>query len=310
MTKLRVLIGLDGSTDRTADIVEKYSDKVIFHNFLVNRGKTTVQNELVRHSKGEVLVFTDAASFLPKDALKKLVRNFADKRIGCVAGRMIFTDTDSNMTTQSQGLYWKYESKIREMESRLGSLIGVDGPLYAVRKSAYVLLRSNIISDLITPLLVLEQGKNVILEPDALVEEKPTAKGGQEFNTRRRITLRGLVGLFSHPEILSPFHHPSLLLQIVCHKLIRWFVGPLVALHILSCLVLAMQGYRILQVALALYTLFFIAAIAGLVLSHFGRTFKLFTVPYYFCLVNAAATMGIVDFFQKKQAATWETIRN
>jgi len=308
--KVEILIGSDGSTDGTPDAVKKFSDKIIFRDYKINRGKTTVQNELVQESRGEIIVFTDAASFLPKDALKKLVRNFADARIGCVAGRMVFVDTDSNMTTQSQGLYWKYESTIRELESMLGSLIGVDGPLYAVRKNAYKPLQPNIISDLITPLLVLEQGQKVILEPEALVEEKPTSKGKHEFTTRRRITLRGLIGIFSHPEMLHPFRHPLLLLQIACHKLIRWFVGPLVVLHILSCLVLVLRGYKLLQVNMFLYILFFIAALVGWALAHSGRKVKFFTVPYYFCLVNAAATMGIVDFFRKKQAVTWKTVRN
>jgi len=308
--KIEILVGSDGSTDRTADILNTYSDKILFHDFKVNRGKTTVQNELVQKAKGEILVFTDAASFLPKDAVSKLVRNFADSRVGCVAGRMVFTGTDSNMTTQSQDLYWRYESAIRELESRLGSLIGVDGPLYAVRKNAYIPLQPNIISDLITPLLVLEQGKKVILEPEALVEEKPTSKGKQEFNTRRRITLRGLVGIFSHPELLNPFRHPVLMLQIACHKLIRWFVGPLVILHILSCLLLVAQGFEPMRFVLSLYALFFIAAFAGWILSFSSRKVKIFTVPYYFCLVNAAATLGIIDFLRKRQAVTWKTVRD
>ena len=199
--------------------------------------------------------------------------------------------------------------KIRELESRLGSLIGVDGPLYAVRKKYYIPLQANIISDLMTPLLVLEQGKKVILEPEALVNEEPTQKGEHEFNTRRRITLRGLVGIFSHPEVINPVKHPFLSLQIVAHKILRWFVGPLVLINTIALLALVFMDYPPAGILLPLYILFFLAALLGWLFEKAGLKVKILTVPYYFCLVNLAATFGIIDFFRRKQAVTWETVR-
>ena len=133
--KLEILVGSDGSTDQTEEFVRQFEERgVRLFAFQKNRGKTAVQNDLVAQSRGEILVFTDAASFLNRTSILKLVRSFADQRIGCVAGKMRFVGTDSNLTTRSQGLYWRYEVWIRELESRLGSLIGVDGPLYAVRR--------------------------------------------------------------------------------------------------------------------------------------------------------------------------------
>ena len=313
--KIEILIGSDGSVDNTAAKVTDFisnncSRKIHFFNYLENRGKTTVQNNLVTEAKGEILVFTDAASFLPPIALKKLVRNFADCSVGCVAGRLRFVRQGQNITTESQGVYWRYEMKIREMESRLGRLIGVDGPLYAVRKCYYVVLRPNIISDLMTPLLVLEQGKKVILESDAIVEEEPTLKGAQEFNTRRRIVSRGLVGVFSHPEVLNPYKHFLLGLQVLFHKIIRWFVGPLVLANIFCGVVLFLMGNRLAIYLAPLYFIFFIAAGLGWYCDRRRIKSKVLTVPYYFCLVNLAATCGIVDFIFRKQAVTWETVRD
>lgn len=253
---IEILIGSDGSTDNTSNIVEKYNNQGIhFVDFKINRGKTAVQNDLVNMAKGEILIFTDAASFLHFDAVKKIVRNFADDRVGCVAGRMHFIDTESNLTTQSQGLYWRYEVKIRELESSTGNLIGVDGPLYAVRRQSYIPLEHNMISDLLTPLLVLEQGKKVVLEPGAVVNETPTVHTVQEFNTRRRIVLRGLVGIFSHKRLLNPLNHPILSFQIFLHKVLRWFVGPLVIINFLACL--ALSGLWFFKLFLLLYALFF-----------------------------------------------------
>jgi cellulose synthase/poly-beta-1,6-N-acetylglucosamine synthase-like glycosyltransferase len=307
--KIEVLIGSDGSTDDTVGVANKFANQtVLIFDFHENRGKTAVQDDLVNSSKGDILIFTDAASFLPKYALKKLVRNFADDRVGCVAGRLRFVDTDANLTTESQGLYWRYEIKIRKLESRIGSLIGVDGPLYAVKRQYYIPLENNMISDLMTPLLVLEQGKKVILEPDAIVDETPTIHPGQEFTTRRRITLRGLVGIFSHMRLLNPLKHPILAFQIFFHKVLRWFIGPLVIINFLACL--ALSGLWFFKLFLLMYTVFILTALFGWVLDKFDKKVNVFTVPYYFSLVNFAATMGIFDFFRNKQAVSWKPVRH
>ncbi|MDY6824167.1 MAG: glycosyltransferase family 2 protein [Thermodesulfobacteriota bacterium] len=305
--KVEILIGCDGSTDNTAKIVNDYLEPGIkFFNFRENRGKTSVQNDLVEAAENEILIFTDAASFLPKDALKKIVRNFYDNRVGCVAGKMRFIDTNKNITTQSQGLYWKYEVTLRLLESMLGSLIGVDGPLYAMKKKYYVPLPPNIISDLMTPLLVLGMGKKVVLEPEAFVDELPKDKATEEFETRRRVALRGMTGIFTYPDLLNPKKNLYLALQILFHKVIRWWVGPLVILNILTCVLLA-TTFSWLQPVIVLYLLFLLSAFTGKIKKN--TKVKIFTIPYYFCLVNFAATMAIIDFFRKRQATTWKTVR-
>lgn len=306
--KLEILVGSDGSNDRTVSLAkEAASGRIRVFDYPENRGKTSVQNDLVAAAQGEILIFTDAASFLNPDAVRSMVRNFADARVGCVAGRMRFVNTEENINTRSQGLYWRYEVAIRELESRLGSLIGVDGPLYAVRRDCYVPLEPQSISDLLTPLLVLEQGGKVVLEPEAVVDEDPTRRSGQEFRTRRRIALRGLIGLATYRHLLNPFRNPRLAMQIFFHKVLRWFVGPLVLLHLLAGLFLS--GIPIFASLLLLYALFFLAALAGWQLESRGGASRLLTVPYYFSLVNLAATLGIVDFARRKQATSWKPVR-
>jgi len=306
--KMEILVGSDGSTDDISSIMERYiSDAVFFFPFAENRGKTAVQNDLVTNAKGDILVFTDAASFISTEAVTALVSNFNDPRVGCVAGRMHFLGTKKNLTTQSQGLYWRYESKIRELESRLGSLIGVDGPLYAVRADDYVPLGHDMISDLLTPLLIIAQDKKAVLEYHALVEEEPTEKTTQEFNTRRRIVLRGLIGLFNHKELLNSLKHPMLSGQIFFHKILRWFVGPLVALNFLACIVIPSSsffaGMRLM------YAVFFLLAGAGWLAWKKGMKVRLLVIPYYFLLVNAAATAGILDFIRNKRVVSWKPVR-
>ena len=306
--QLEIIVGSDGSTDNTANIVTTYKSKGIkLLDFHTNRGKTAVQNDLVSASTGDIIIFTDAASFLPKDAILKLTRNFADDRVGCVAGRMQFLDTDHNITTQSQGIYWKYESTLRILESRLGRLIGVDGPLYAVRREYYVPLDHNIISDLVTPLLVLHQNRKVILEPEALVNEYPTRASRQELTTRRRITLRGLVGVFAYPFLLNPIRHPFLALQIFFHKLLRWSIGLMVIFNLICCLFLS--EILLFKVFLFIHFLLLLAALIGFALNKLGHYHRFFTIPYYFYLINTAATLGFLDFIRRKQAISWRPVR-
>ena len=307
--KLEIFVGSDGSTDETPALLAAVADpRVKSTHFPVNRGKTSVQNDLVALSRGEILVFTDAASFIPPDAVRKLVRNFADPRVGCVAGRMRFIGTDANLTTQSQGLYWRYEAKLRELESRIGSLIGVDGPLYAVRRECYVPLEPHVISDLVTPLLVLEQGRKVVLETEALVDEDPTVKGHQEFRTRRRVVLRGLTGLWTYRRLLNPLKHPLLATQLILHKLLRWLVGPLAMVNLGACIALLPHWFFVAMTCG--YAAFAAAAALGWLLDRRGVTVRALTVPYYFTLVNAAATMALIDFVRRKQATTWKPVRH
>ena len=307
--KVEILVGLDGCTDETPHLIKKFAVRgVKALNFETNRGKTAVQNDLVSRSTGEILIFTDAACFLDVDAICKVTQAFADTRVGCVAGRLRFVDTEANLTTQSQGVYWCYESKLRELESRLGSLIGVDGPLYAVRRGCYVPISNSLISDLMIPLFILAQGKKVVLEADAVVDEDPTYRPENEFNTRRRTTLRGLTALSAHRMLLNPFRYPLLAFQILFHKFLRWFVGPLVIVNGLACLALSTHWF--FTIVLVAYICFLLSAILGWAGAFLGLKSRVLTIPYYFTLVNAAATAGILDFFRKQQVVSWITIRD
>ena len=306
--KIEIIVGSDGSTDRTVEFAKSVKDpRLKVFDLKENEGKTAVQNYCVDQSTGEIIFFTDAASFISHNAIKDMVKNFADKRVGCVAGLMRFINTDLNITTESQGLYWKYEAKLRDLESKLGHLIGVDGPLYAIRRSDYVRLGNNIISDFISPLMVIANGKKTILEKEAFVEEVPTHASDHEIRTRRRITLRGLIGLKEHAGLLNILKYPALSLQIFFHKVLRWFVGPLVLINFIS--VLFLSQILIFKLFLFGYLIFLIGALIGMGLEKMKLRVKLFSIPYYFALVNYAAILGIIDFLNNKQVITWQPVR-
>jgi cellulose synthase/poly-beta-1,6-N-acetylglucosamine synthase-like glycosyltransferase len=164
----------------------------------------------------------DAASICSPEALRKIVRHFGDPGIGCVAGLIKFVNRVGNLTGASQSLYWKYELALKRMESRIGALVGVDGPLYAVRRDAYENLSDDMISDLVTPLLIREKGLGVVLEPEAVALEDTTTRSSNEFGTRRRIVVRGMLGLARVARLLNVAKYGFLSIQILSHKILRW----------------------------------------------------------------------------------------
>lgn len=304
--KTEIIVGSDGSTDKTNEIVRTYKNQGIkLMAFDENRGKTITQNDCVKAAQNEIIVFMDAASLCHKNALNEVVSNFADPRVGCVAGKIAFITSKDNIVTESQGLYWRYEQFLKRSESRLGSLVGVDGPLYAIRKNLYIPLGSTMISDLLTPLLVIKQGFAVILEPNAVTYEEATKSSKDERKTRRRIVLRGLIGLRRHCELMNPCRYPLLAWQIISHKILRWLVGGFFVCMFFSAAMLVKNIFYFF--ILLCMILFLILAFIGFINP--GNKKNLFVVPYYFTLVNGAALRGVIDFFMGKKIVSWEPVR-
>lgn len=303
---VEIIVGIDGSTDRTGEIARSYAGRgVRLMEFPVNRGKTSVQNDCIAEASHDIVVFMDAASLCEKDALRKLVANFADSRVGAVAGRVVYTRGPGNLTAQSQGMYWRYEQALRQAEGSLGSLVGVDGPLYAVRRELCAPLDQDMISDLVSPLLVIDKGHSVVYEPGAVTYEEPTISPASEFNTRRRIVTRGFTGLFRHPGLVDPRRRPLLAWQILSHKVLRWLVGLYYA---------GMLASSLLLVPRRLYLLAFLclSAIPGISLYTLitGESPKRwYAVPYYFVLVNLAALFGFIDYLRGRKVVSWKPVR-
>lgn len=304
--KVDIIIGSDGSTDRTNAIISLFESMGIrlmaFHQ---NRGKTMVQNDCVQEALHDIIIFMDASSLCESNCIRKLVSNLPDPRVGAVAGRVEFIKSLDNLTTESQGIYWKYEQMLKHAESRLGSLVGVDGPLYAIRKSLYIQLNKDIISDLITPLLVIRDGYSVVYESDAVTYEEATRRTAEEIKTRRRIVSRGFYGLTRYPELFQLLQRPLLVWQIVSHKILRWLAG-LYFITMMACSLILIVNFS--------YMIIFTGMVAFLCFAYHGfrnpeQCRKLFAVPYYFILVNWAAILGTLDYLRGKRVISWKPVR-
>ena len=304
--KLEIVVASDGSTDNTTEIVNGFSDKrVILFESLKRGGKNSVINEFINRCKGEVIVFTDANSFYQSDTIKNLVRNFADPNIGCVVGNLRYIDEKTSVA-KGEGLYFRYESKIKEFESRLGAVVAATGSIYAIRRELFLPLDFEVANDFAHPIQIASKGYNIVFEPDAIAYEKATSGIREEFRRRTRIVTRGITAFMKYFRTYRMLHG-TWGFCFISHKLLRWFIPFfLIAIIIINLTLLESPLFRIILYAqLAFYSL----ALIGIFLrgSKFGKPF---TVPFYFCLINTAALVGIIKYFTGNRQAIWETAKS
>jgi len=307
--KLEIIVASDGSTDETNEIVAQYENRGIKLDRLFERkGKTAAQNEAVLKSSGEVIVFSDADALCARDAIKKLVRNFDDKRVGCVCGELKYTNLSGNVAGKGENLYWKYEKFLKRKESQVSSLLGVTGSMYAVCRALYVPLEEYIISDFVEPLEIVKNKYKVVYEPEAISFHKTSADMKTEFKRKTRTVARGIRGLISEGELLNPFKYGIFSIQLISHKLLRWTV-PLFLIGLFVLNLFLWDNGNIYRSLLIFQIVFYLSALIGWLFELIGSKIKLFYIPYYFCMVNLAALIGWFKYLTGQGEVIWETAR-
>ena len=222
--QLDIIVASDGSTDRTNQIVETYRNRGVQLASFPRTGKTGVQNFVVAAARGEIMVFSDANAMYRPDAIRKLIRNFADPRVACVCGQLVYA-VDGEGAGAAENIYWNYEKFMKQRESDLSSAIGVNGSIYAVRRSDYVVLDADVISDLVLPLTLVRDGKRVVYESEAVSVEQGSTDYSMEFRRKVRILTRSIRGLLRMRALMNPFRYGVFALQLIMHKLLR-FLTP------------------------------------------------------------------------------------
>ena len=285
LEKMQVILADDGSDDGTVKIAKNF--KFVNILSLDRLGKTNAQNEAAKVAENEILVFSDANSIYRSNALKKLVRNFSDEKVGVVCGELRYHEENSE-----ESLYWKYEIAIKKAESRNGWLLGANGSIYAIRTKSYVPLPKDAISDHLEPIKVYGNGLDIIYESEAIaVEDAPK----NVMARKRRIILRSLISIKYILNEINPFSKRSIFIPYVSHKLIRWFTPIFLLITLLSNWLLINYS-SIYLYAFYLQILFYLF---GLVISPIR----------YFLKVNIASLFAIIDWFIGKKQNTWEVIR-
>lgn len=306
--RLEIMVVADGCVDETCQVVQSYADRgVILVRQEPRQGKVSALNRGVPLAEGEVVVCSDANAMYRPDAIKKLVRHFADPKVGMVAGeKRILGDSGP---AAGEGLYWRYEGFLKRMDSKLSSAMGATGEIFAMRKSLWRSVPADsIIEDFVISMGLVRDGHRVVYDPEAISEETASPSVEEEFKRKVRITAGGWQAVVRLWPLLSPTYG-LVSFQYVSHRVLRWIVVPLLLPVMLAANgVLAMQSsaYALL---LALHLGFYALAIGGYALQRRGIRWKLFYVPFYFGFLNGSALLGAWRYFTHTQPVTWEKVK-
>jgi cellulose synthase/poly-beta-1,6-N-acetylglucosamine synthase-like glycosyltransferase len=266
---LDIIVVSDGSNDRTNEIVSGFEDpRLMLKAFSERSGKTACLNRVVPEAKGDIVLFTDANSMFPSDAILKLVRNFFDKNVGLVTGWSKYFRKGGG--EESTGIYSRLEMKTKYWESLISSCVGADGAIFAIRKELYKPLGEQDISDFVIALQVISQGKRVVLDRDIYCFEQSSKEDKDEYRRQARITNRTLRAILRNPWFLNPFRCGSFSFFLLSHKLLRFLVPFFTAgTFLLSLLLLKVSviylGFFLIQL------LFLCLGLANLIGKFEGR---------------------------------------
>jgi cellulose synthase/poly-beta-1,6-N-acetylglucosamine synthase-like glycosyltransferase len=306
--RVEVLIGSDGSSDSTEDIVRKFAGEGVgLISFPQQQGKSAIQNGLVAKASGSILVFTDADCTLPAHALSCLVENFADEQIGLVTGIPRYQNERETSVAENESIYLGYETWLRAQESKLGLLTMASGSLFAVRRSLWKPLDANVGDDFALPLQVALRGVRTVLDSRAVSLTRLTQnRADSMFNLKVRIVSKDLRALLANARILNLFRYGAVAISLWSHKLLRWFVPYfLIVLFTSDIFLCHLPFYRAVFLAqLAFYG----TALVGLSRGVYGLPYP-FSIPTSFCIVNLASLVGTAKCLFGRKSGRWKPVR-
>lgn len=307
--RLKVIVVSDGSTDRTDEIVrglaEHNEGRLRLLRQEPRQGKTQALNLALRHTTTDFVVFADANSMYAPNAVRALVRSFADTSVGYVTGQMVYTNLDGVEIGEGSGTYMSFENTLRALETRLGSIVGVDGGIDAIRRKLYVPMDPDQLPDFVLPLSVVEEGRRVVYEPDAVVYEPGLANATDEFRMRVRVSLRALWGLYDKRSLLNPIRYPQFAWQLISHKVLRYAAFlPLAGVLLFNLLAVSQHPFYAGFLALQLVAYAFAAL--GHSLRRLPAGASKLLVPYYFVILNAACVIAFWKFLTGQKIVLWK----
>jgi poly-beta-1,6-N-acetyl-D-glucosamine synthase len=289
--QLQIIVASDGSTDRTANILRDHANQVIPLILEESHGKACALNEAVKHATGDILVFLDARQTIDANSVSELVACFADPEVGAASGELLLEAAPGLSSTNALGIYWKIEKIVRKLESASGSVIGVTGAIYAIRREFFTEIpRGTLLDDVFVPMNVARIGKRIVFQPSAIARDRLFSQKGKEFSRKVR-TLTGNYQLLRLAPWLLSFKNP-LLFRFVSHKLLRLLVPLLLILMLFAS---AMSKAPFYTAVFWIQTVFYVLAMLGS-LSPSTRRFRPVAIANTFVMLNAAAALAFYNF--------------
>ncbi|WP_207396826.1 glycosyltransferase family 2 protein [Bremerella alba] len=310
--KVEILVGSDGSDDRTNEIVQRFQGQGVRLVACERQGKIGTLNETVAQAQGEILVFSDANSMYDGGSLQAIAACFSDPTVGGVAGDQVYTTDNGNAGSLGERLFWNFDRFLKRMQSRSGSVTSSTGAIHAIRSELFESVPSGVCDDFLISTRVVAKGYRLVFEPNAIAYEEVSATDKAEFRRKSRIIARGIRGLWVMKGLLNPLAYGFYSFQLASHKLLRWSV--IFLLPVILFLNIACVGQGLLyQLLLGLQLAFYMLALVGIMLRNTpifrNKLAKIMAVPYFFCMANLSALSGWYQFFVGRRVDIWNSNR-
>jgi glycosyltransferase involved in cell wall biosynthesis len=303
--RMEIVIASDGSVDRTADVAAATGGaRVRVVEFATRRGKAAVLNQVIPGLRGEIVVLSDANTFFDPAAARRFVAWFRDRTVGVVVGRLVLIDSSTGRNVD--GLYWKYETFLKQMDARLNALVGANGAIYALRRSLFAPMPdATLVDDLVLPLLIrLRTGRDIVYDSGIVACEETPANLRAEFRRRSRIGAGGFQSLHVLWRLLSPAHG-WIAFTFASHKVLRW-ICPFLLLGALACNAVLLEHGSVYRTAFFAQGLLYVTAAAGVVAPGTGMGVRLLRLATLFTSMNLALLCGFWRWAVGRNCGAWQ----
>ncbi len=306
--KLKIVFITDGSTDGTPDELGKFDRVTVLHEDK-RAGKIGAINRAMNFVDTPIVVFSDANTMFNKSAIRELVKHYQHPNVGAVSGEKRIKQMDMDSASGAgEGLYWKYESFLKKLDSDLYSIVGAAGEMFSIRTELFEEVEGDtILDDFIISLRIAEKGFRVVYEPNAYALETPSSSIKEEMKRKVRISAGGFQSIARLKGLLNPLKYGMLSFQYISHRVLRWAVNPFLLVALIPINFALMISFG------GIYTTLF-----GAQIIFYGMTFsnwyfetknlriKLLFVPFYFSMMNLAAILGFFRYVRGRQSVLWE----
>ncbi|MCH8486187.1 MAG: glycosyltransferase family 2 protein [Candidatus Cyclonatronum sp.] len=306
--KIQVIFMTDGSDDDTPDILKNEFPQFETYHKPGRSGKIAAMERGVTFAKTPILIFSDANTILNTEVVRNIVKHYADANIGGVAGeKRIIMEQEEAASGAGEGIYWKYESYLKDRDYAFHSVVGAAGELFSVRRDLFENVEPDtLLDDFIISLRVAGKGFRVAYAPDAYASERPSADTEAEMTRKVRISAGGIQSIVRLRYLLNPFGRFKLWFQYISHRVLRWTLAPLMLpVILLANIGLAVEGDIFYVALLALQLAFYAASILGYLLEKKKIKLKVLFVPFYFSMMNVSVYLGFLRYIRGQQSVNW-----
>ena len=311
--KITHLFVTDGSDDGTPELIRQYpfpdGVKWEVHHKPERAGKIAAVERIMPFVTTPFVVFSDANTDVNSAAIKNMVRHYQNPKVGVISGEKRIEIATSDSASASEGIYWKYESFLKKLDSEFYSAVGAPGELFSIRKDLYKPVPPDtLVEDFYLTMSIAKKGYKIVYEPDAYAVEAKSASVGEELKRKIRIGAGGLQAIMRLPSLFNFFKHPRLSFQYISHRVMRWTAAPLALpiIFVLNMLIVQNNPNPLYRYLLILQVIFYAFALLGWLFEKRKMKIKAFFVPYYFCMMNYAMYRGLWRLIHGKQSVLWE----